>query len=142
MADSKIEADKVQAYRSTHYRVGIGPLAFTLKIDQRSEALARLYMSTGEACGVFVTAWNPYGTLQSEELNKAAHARLSEHLREISSHVIEGAGGDPLAQWPEEKSFFALGIAREKARELGKQFRQDAVVWFGPEAIPRLLLLR
>jgi hypothetical protein len=28
------------------------------------------------------------------------------------------------------------------ASELGAKFRQDAVVWAGPDTIPRLLLLR
>ena len=55
---------------------------------------------------------------------------------------MDGAGADPTGAWPAEKSFLALGVGEEAARNLGNCFHQDAVVWVGPDAVPRLLLLR
>lgn len=140
MTDTAIAADKVAAYRATQYRIG-GPEPFTLKIGTKSDALLQLYRKTGQTCSVFITAFNPFGQAQSAEANEAAHSRLGEHLRALSRHVIEGTGY-PSGDWPHELSYFALGISEGAARDLGHRFDQDAVVWAGADAVPRLLLLR
>jgi Protein of unknown function (DUF3293) len=140
MTDTAIAADKVAAYQSTQYRIG-GPEGFTLRIGTKSDALLQLYRKTGQTCGVFITAFNPFGQAQSAEANEAAHFLLGEDLRGLSRHVIEGAGY-PSGDWPRELSFFALGIDEGAARQLGRRFDQDAVVWAGADAVPRLLLLR
>jgi hypothetical protein len=137
-----IAAQKIDAYRATHYRVGAGPEAFTLRIDIPSNPLRRLNESIGHACGVFITAFNPFGQQQSVRENETTHARLGECLRALTPHVIEGAGADPTGAWPQEKSYFVLGVDQGAASELGAKFHQDAVVWAGPDAIPRLVLLR
>ena len=137
-----IAAHKIDAYRATHYRVGAGPGAFTLRINIPSNPLRRLYENTGHTCSVFITAFNPFGQQQSAHANDAAHARLGECLRALTPHVFEGTGADPTGAWPHEKSYFALGMDKAAASELGAKFRQDAVVWAGPDTIPRLLLLR
>jgi hypothetical protein len=142
LAQSEIASDKIDAYRATHYRVGHGEHAITLKIDTRSEALLRLYETSGQACGVFITAFNPYGRVQSDAANAAANVQLGETLRSTLSHVIEGAGADPAGAWPEEKSFLALGIDEDTAVLLGRRFHQDAIVWMGQDAVPRLVVLR
>jgi Protein of unknown function (DUF3293) len=140
MTDTAIAADKVAAYRATQYRIG-GPEPFTLRIGTKSDALLQLYRKTGQTCGLFITAFNPFGQAQSAEANQAAHFQLGEDLRALSRHVIEGAGY-PSGAWPPELSFFALGISEGAARDLGRRFDQDAVVWAGADAVPRLLLLR
>ena len=137
-----IAAHKIGAYRATHYRVGTGPEAFTLRIDIPSSPLRRLYENTGHTCGVFITAFNPIGEQQSAHANETAHAGLRECLCALTPHVIEGVGADPAGAWPKEKSYLALGIDNTTARYLGARFCQDAVVWAGPDAIPQLLLLR
>jgi sugar phosphate isomerase/epimerase len=140
MTDTAIAADRVAAYRATQYRIG-GSESFTLSIDKQSDALLQLYRKTGQDCGLFITAFNPFGQAQSAEANEAAHSRLGEHLRALSRHVIEGAGY-PSGDWTPELSYFALGISEGAARQLGRRFDQDAVVWAGADAVPRLLLLR
>jgi len=41
-----------------------------------------------------------------------------------------------------ERSVFAYGMDKASACALGRQFRQDAIVWVGPDAVPQLVLLR
>src|SRR5690349_9734543 len=106
-----ISANKIDSYRATHYRVGSGAEAFTLRIDIPSKPLRRLYENTGHKCGLFITAFNPFGQRQSAHANETAHACLGESLRALTPHVIEGAGADPIGAWPQEKSYFALGVA-------------------------------
>jgi uncharacterized protein DUF3293 len=142
LAPSENPTDKIEAYPDTQYRVAWDGDPLTLMIDTRSEALSRLYATTGQACGVLITAFNPFGQAQSDEANEAAHGRLGEYLHVLTPFVIEGVGADPTGTWPEEKSFLALGINLVSARPLGLRIRQDAVVWVGEDAIPQLILLR
>ena len=79
---------------------------------------------------------------QGIEANEAAHECLGTDLRALSARVIEGAGADPSGAWPEEKSFFALGVDLDGARNLGNRYMQDAIVWVGADAVPKLILLR
>lgn len=142
LTQSKIAAETIEAYLKTDYRFGHGTDLITLHINTRSEALLQLYTSSGYTCGAFITAYNPCGQTQSDETNKAAHARLREKLNTLSPRVIEGAGADPSRNWPEEKSFFALGIDLETAKSLGICYQQNAIVWAGADAVPKLILLR
>lgn len=142
MARTEIPVDKIEAYLDTHYRVGVRPDAFVLRVGQHSPTLASRYAAIGSDCALFITAFNPLGQKQDDAANEAAHARLGEQLRAASDHVIEGEGADPAENWPPEKSYLAFGIDADTARELGRHFQQDAVVWIGNDAIPQLLLLR
>lgn len=142
MANSEIPQDKIAAYHATHYRVGAGANGFTLRIGQHSPELRRLYTSTSQSCGVFITAFNPFGQAQGDAENEAAHTQLGDDLRAMSSCVVEGEGSNPAGLWPAETSYLALGVNEELARALGGYWRQDAVVWAGDDATPRLILLR
>lgn len=142
MAHSEIPAEKIEAYLRTEYRFGKGLDAVTLRIDRRSEELARLYASSGTACGVFITAYNPVGQARGIEINEVAHGHLATDLRAMSIRVMEGAGSDPSGAWPEEKSCFAFGVNLDAARDLGTRYGQDAIVWVGSDAVPKLILLR
>ncbi len=141
MARTEIPIEKIEAYLDTHYRVGVGPDTFVLRVGQHSPALALRYAVIGSDCAVFITAFNPLGQKQDDAANEAAHERLREQLGGPSNRVIEGVGADPTDNW-KEKSYLAFGIDAEAARELGRRFKQDAVVWIGKDAIPQLLLLR
>jgi hypothetical protein len=74
LADTAVPPDKIAAYQATHYRVGTGPEAFTLRIHIKSEPLLRLYSKVEQACGLFITAFNPFGQVESAEANEAAFA--------------------------------------------------------------------
>jgi hypothetical protein len=57
--NSEISEEKIAAYQATHYRVGSGPDGFVLLcIGRHSFDLQRLYLSAGQRCGVFITAFN------------------------------------------------------------------------------------
>lgn len=139
---SEIPSEKIQAYRKTDYRFGEGRDTVTLRIDRRSDELVRLFASSGYACAVFITAFNPFGQVQGVEANQAAHARLGAELKALSECVTEGAGIDSSNAWPEERSYFALGVDLNAASILGKRYCQDAIVWVGANAVPKLILLR
>jgi hypothetical protein len=141
-AKSIVAADKIAAYEATDYMVSWNGTSFVMRIGVASEALHAAYRDSGCASALFVTAFNPLGQARSDAENEADHARLGAELRTETPHVAEGHGADPTGEWPAEKSFLALGLDEAAACRLGIAYRQDAVVWAGADAVPRLLLLR
>lgn len=75
-------------------------------------------------------------------MNATAHARLGAELAAAGYRVVEGAGEDPEGRWPAERSYLVLGMALEAAKEIGRRYGQNAIVWVGADAAPELLLLR
>lgn len=139
---SAVTADKLAAYRATSYRLGFHADDIVLMIDKHSPELAALFAEHGVNCGAFITAYNPEGTLQSDASNEQGHQMLLDVAEALDEPFIEGAGQDPTGQWPPERSVFLFGIDEPAAKNIGRAFRQDAIVWVGPDAIPRLVVLR
>jgi hypothetical protein len=138
-----IAPEKLAAYRNTDYQYSFKGTDVTLRIDRHSPALAQLFAQLGQSCGTFITAYNPFGEIRDEARNEEAHLRLVAQLAELGAGpVAVGASLDSSGHWPPEKSVFAFGVGLETAKALGVAFAQDAVVWSGPNAIPRLVLLR
>jgi hypothetical protein len=139
---SAIPAGLIASYRAADYRAGSDSAAIILRIDQYSESLAQLLAASGRQCAVFITACNPGSQPQSRVTNRAADARLRAELSRHTDQIIEGASSDPSGIWPAEPSLLALGVELDVAQALGRQFGQNAIVWAGADAIPRLMLLR
>ena len=139
---TQIHPDKVRAYLATDYRLGHTDQDIVLTIGHHSERMAALFASSGVECGAFLTAYNPRGTIQSDEANERGHAELARKLQELGLQAIEGSGSEDGTDWPSEKSYFALGLALEPSKTIGTHFDQDAIVWVGPDAVPQLILLR
>jgi hypothetical protein len=145
LPQSHVSDQLIAAYRSANYRVESSCETFVLRIDQYSEPLARLFAASDHHCAAFVTACNPLGALQTIEANRTATSRLAGRLRQLAKgegRVFTGTGCDLARTWPEENSFLVLGLDLDAARALGREFGQNAIVWAGNDAIPRLVLLR
>ena len=142
MDQTEISAEKIEAYQGTKYIVLSNDGEFILQVGEFSLPLSALYKKTNNSCGTFITAYNPFGVAQDGYTNEAANQRLSDHLKARVSDVFYGAGADQHGIWPPEPSFLALGLDLVAAKLIGKQFRQDAVIWIDQDAIPQLILLR
>lgn len=142
VTQSEIPEGLVDAYRATHFVCGTGADAFVLRIGASSGALGDLYAEAGVSQAAYVTAFNPGSETQSADVNAAAHARLGAELAAAGYRVVEGAGEDSDGRWPAEPSYLVLGMDLEAARELGRRYGQNAIVWAGADAVPELLLLR
>ena len=118
-----------------------GSAPVTLKIGERSPALAALHAAADVACSAFVTAWNPLSERTDDEANAREQQALATALRERGLAFVDGVGRHPLHRW-QEPSFFVLGMPLDVAREMGARFRQNAIVWSGDDAVPQLILLR
>ncbi|WP_151898928.1 DUF3293 domain-containing protein [Nitrosospira lacus] len=148
LIQAEISPALIAAYRATKYRAALkaesGSGTVILRIDEYSEPLSRLFTASKLKCAAFITACNPYSVPQSHEKNLMACARLRNKLdrKARPGWIFEGESHDPSGAWPAEKSFLVLGLDLETSRALGKEFGQNAIVWAGADAIPRLILLR
>lgn len=129
------------AYEATDFRV-LEPQEFTLRIGQRSAELQAMYVELGVTCAGYLTAWNPYSYETSAAENAVAQQSLVRRLSLDGYPTLQGLGVDPSEKWPGEESIFVPGLSLERAKSLGIDFGQNAIVWAGDDAIPQLVLLR
>lgn len=134
--------DKIdRAYRETDYFV-YGSRPVTLNINQACPGLADLHKAHQASCSAFITACNPFGQALEAVANTERQATLARELVQRKLVFIEGLGRHPSSQWPGEASFLVFGLTLEAARILGNQLEQNAIIWSGDDAVPRLVWLR
>ncbi|RCJ07391.1 DUF3293 domain-containing protein [Cupriavidus necator] len=138
---SEIPRDVIQAYLETHYHVH-GSAPTTLKVGEANPVLAALHQTASVACSSFITAWNPVSEQQELARDLERQQALAQTLQQRGLSFIDGIGQHPANGWLGEDSFLVLGLALNDAKALGMQLGQNAIVWSGAEALPRLSLLR
>ena len=134
-----IPAATVRAYERTRYRVDVTNSPFVLRPGESSEAIRRVHRRAGVSSSIFMTACNPFGQRQSDEDNAEAMRRLLAWLEQHAIRWIGGEGESTDEHWKAEPSVLALGPSVEDAAALCREFRQNAVVAIGDDAIPRLV---
>ncbi|QIQ85714.1 DUF3293 domain-containing protein [Erythrobacter sp.] len=142
MSGTELPASLIAAYRATDYWVSLADNRFPLRIGEWSQALADLLRATSARKAVFITAENPFSEATSASANEAAMAGLRRDLEKAGATIFEGYGQGQDTEWPPEASFLALGIGKREGGALGRKYRQNAIVWIGPDAIPELVFLR
>jgi hypothetical protein len=138
---TEIPRELILAYEATDFRV-LEPQEFTLRVGQRSAELQSLYDDLGVTCAGCLTAWNPFSKEASECENQNAQRQLLRKLSLEGFPALNALGIDPSGDWPGEESVFVPGISLDRAKVLGSEFGQNAIVWAGPDAVPQLVLLR
>lgn len=136
-----LDPSLIQAYRQTDYRV-LGPQAMVLRVDVASAALAGLHRALRVACSAFVTAYNPLSQSIDAAINFERQTQLAAELMARGWMAVDAIGEDPTGRWQGEPSFLVPGMSQQEARETGFRYGQNAVVWAGSDATPRLILLR
>ena len=144
--ETMIPPDTLRAYRETHYKVyrddTPADLAFTLEIDVVCDDLIKVYAHHEVDCSAYLTACNPYSRQCDERHNADRQRELRAEIERRGLRCLSGVGQHPSNQWPGEDSFLVLGLSLEDAKALGTQFEQNAIVWCGVDAKPKLILLR
>jgi hypothetical protein len=96
----------------------------------------------GADSAVMLTAWNPGALPRSAAANRRAQAQLERALRGLWPLALRrGSNLDLDERWPAEPAFWALGLSRGLAADLGRRFGQRAILYSGPAARPRLYWL-
>lgn len=137
-----VDPATVRAYSQTHYRATEPGRECVLRVGERNETLLQLQMEHGVNCSAFITACNPYSQMLTDEANRQRQAELASTVNTMGLTGYVGEGRHPDGTWPAEPSFLVLGIDLAGAQALGRRFEQNAVIWCGADAIPKLVMLR
>ena len=130
--------DLIEAYKNTSYNIFKPEIS--LKIGKSNSDLDDLLENYNCTEWAFITAYNPFSNILSDEENWERHKQLKENLREYCCFEGEGVGDDP--SWNPERSFLILGISEEDAVDLGEKFQQNAIVVGELKQVARLVLLK
>lgn len=125
-----------QAYLETDYRVDDDPPLF-LRIGERNDGVRVLMASFNVESAAFITAWNPGSKRLPVDDNYDRQARLLEAIEQLRLNYFVGRGEHPEDGYGED-SYLVLGINREQADELARQFDQAAYVWVTMSGVPEL----
>ena len=139
--NSLIDAATLEAYRQTEYIV-FGPPRIILRVDRPSDGLASLHARHACAQSAYLTACNPYSRQTAAHDNARRQGRLLAQLRECGLIHLPGHGKHPGNGWTPEASVLVLDLSLEVGRDLATHHEQNAFLWSGADAIPRLILLR
>ena len=138
---SLLSSQLIHDYRETHYQVDDPMGAFTLRIGRASSELAAIHERYSVNVSAYITAWNPFSKSSSHIENVRAGGKLQRRVVELGLRWLPGIGFNPDSGWPEEESILILGLDHQVAASLGNEFRQNAIVVSGPNAVPELVLL-
>jgi len=132
------------------------PAQLHFQVNVSSPLMLHLMKMHRVHTAAFITGYNPRSVLTSKIINDQQQQKLREWARGGGWHWGEGVSTDSTEQWPDEPSLIVLGVKEEEARRAGKNFGQNAIVWFVIEeidtdeeegklklnVIPRLLMLQ
>lgn len=114
-------------YRQARYIVEDDETRFTIRLGEPNEALNELLRKCEAGTWAYMTAYNPNSQPLSDEENQQRQADLISTLEQSDHAYLHGYGtGD---DWDPEPSLIVLGIDRDAAIELGKEFGQNAILW-------------
>ena len=131
-----------EAYLATSYVVRTGTDELVVKPNQRSSDIDRLLCSLKARTAVFITACNPYSLTLSPTTNSDRHRRLKLLMRRRRLRFLEGEGRGEIGDWPPEESLFVVGVSREMANALGREWHQNAIVFVELGRTAELVMLR
>ena len=129
--------DLIEAYKNTKYKVFEPDL--TIEIGVLNQAVDMLLLKHKSAEWAFITAYNPYSRVLTEDENKVRHNELKELTKDYITFEGHGVGEDPA--WEPELSLLIIGMNRDEASKVGKKFEQNAIVCGVINSNPELIIL-
>ncbi|WP_445733324.1 DUF3293 domain-containing protein [Mariniflexile sp.] len=141
-ANTKLPDELINAYFHAVFNVFFNGKLIALQIGRKSTDLLDIYRATKSDCFAFVTAFNPNGALNSQEINRSMQSRLIQAVSVMGYSFYEGFGCDINGEWPKEDSIFIPKIDFNTACDIGNKFSQNAIVYGDSYAIPKLVILK
>jgi hypothetical protein len=127
----------IEAYKNTKYIVFEPTLI--IEIGKLNQEIDDIIINHNSNEWAFITAYNPYSRVLTEEENKVLHNKLKELTEKYVTFEGHGVGQDPT--WKPELSLFIIGISKGDASKIGKEFEQNAIVYGEVNNPPELLIL-
>ena len=116
-------------YRATAYRVYLPGGTVEIRIGEVNGQLDAFLAAAKARDWAFISAVNPASRILPAEENAKRHAGL---CHDVGVAGLSGFPGEALADagdWPTEAGLLILDMDEQAAREAGRRFGQNAVVW-------------
>jgi len=140
---SKLNEDLLLAYLDTEYRVYLPDnQTIVLRIGMENGYLKRLHQQYGASCSAFLTAWNPFSHQTDDLTNSQRQSQLAKNLNLADFKTLSAFGIHKNGDMSGEESLLSLGMNLADAIECGQRWEQNAIVWIGSDATPKLVLLQ
>lgn len=124
-----------EAYRRTTYAAG---LSIRLRVGEPHPFLDGMLEFRGLEGYAYLTAWNPGGKKLSDAENAERQAALLARLK--GRHLVQGVASADDGTWS-EASVLVLGLSRDEAAALGRNFGQLAILCGRRGGTPELVWL-
>ncbi len=128
----------ILAYTNTKFHIFIPEIS--IEIGKRNEELDALIKKDGQVEWAYITAYNPFSDVLSDKENLQRHAELISKISDYKFYEGEGVGEDPT--WKPERSILIVGITKNEAISLGREFEQNAIVYGKINEVPELIILK
>ena len=136
---NKIYLEFRDIYQNAKYVVLSSP-SIEFSIGQETIPLDQLLTKYQQSTACFITACNPWGKDLGKDMNHTKMAELEKDLIKAELPYLHSYGGNSEGTWKEE-SFLIIGIDKQVASQLGRQYEQNAIIWVVKEQVPELIWL-
>jgi hypothetical protein len=129
----------LHAYRQTSFLADTPLGQLVLRIGSRNKDLDKLLQDLAVRTWAFITAFNPGSRSLSQEENRWRQRLMEDRVRQLGLRTFGGQGVGDDGRWPAEESLLIVGISREDAIALGREFGQAALVYGRTGSLPELV---
>ena len=134
----EINDDLILAFTNTKFHVFIPSIV--IEIGKRNEDLDALIKKEGQTEWAYLTAYNPFSKELTDKENLERQSQLLSKISDYKFYEGEGVGEDPT--WKPERSILIVGITKNEAISLGREFEQNAIVYGKINEVPELIILK
>lgn len=120
--------DDARAYRETTFEADTPVGRVELRVGGRDAQLDRLLEYCSAREWAFLTAWNPDGTFTEEAENRRRQEALESDLAERDLEVFPGQAIPDSPDWAPEQAALCIGIDRDEARDVAREFDQEVFI--------------
>jgi hypothetical protein len=120
--------DLFEAYARTNFWVELPSVCHALRVRKLHEAFDQFLGSTEFAEWAYITAYNPMSRRLSDEENQRRQRDLVATVKSLGLQTLTGLGVPDDPGWQPEPSILILGISRDDAKSLGRDYEQRAIV--------------
>jgi hypothetical protein len=128
----------IDSYLNTRFEIDG---KFTLRPRIRSVEIERLFSDKNHQSASCITAFNPASKVCSDEENFSFHEKLIWEVESMCIQFSPMLGRCPHGNWKSENGLLLLGISLTQAKQLGRKFNQNAIVFIGKDCIPEIYVI-
>lgn len=131
----------IAAYSDADYVVECDSYSFVMRIGSHSQEMDDILQQHAATTMAIISAFNPLSNPTDEMINIQNTEKLGNELRQRFISFKQGLSKSTHGEWP-EKNFIVIDIDLDTAKEIGKHYKQNAIVFYEKGGVAKLILLQ